>query len=250
MTEATRLPVVRTALRVLFFRVSREELLGLDRRHLAFGLGFTWLVGMGRYWDDPGAHLLQHLGVGSLLYTLVMAGFLWLLLWPLAPEGWGFQRLFTFVTLVSPPAILYAIPVERFLTLDTARAVNVWFLAVVASWRVALLFFYLTRLARLPWYVVPVAALLPLTAIITALTALNLERAVFDIMSGLRPDGTANDSAYGVLFFLTLLSMMAVGPLLLLYGGFTWVAQARRRRQAREAREATAAPLEAPRNAA
>jgi hypothetical protein len=73
--------VLRTALRLLCFRISREELLGLDRRHLTFGLVCTWLVGMGRYWDDPGARMVQHLGLGSVIYTGVLSIFLWLLEW-------------------------------------------------------------------------------------------------------------------------------------------------------------------------
>lgn len=51
---------------------------------------------------------------------------------------------------------------------------------------------------------------LPLVAIVTALSALNLERVVFDVMGGMRPDaGTAHNAAYGILFAITLLSMMA-----------------------------------------
>lgn len=232
MTDAAaRLPLLRTALRVLTCRVSRDELLRLDRRHLAFGLVATWLVGMGRYWDDPGAHLLQHLGLGSVIYVFAIALFLWLLIWPLGPADWSYPRLLTFVTLVSPPAALYAIPVERFLNLATARSVNVWFLAVVATWRVALLFFYLLRSAQLRWYQVIVAALLPLTVIVTSLTMLNLERAVFDIMSGMGA-GTASDGAYEVLFVLTLLSSMAFVPLLLGYLVLVVLAQLRRRARA------------------
>jgi hypothetical protein len=206
---------------LLTFRASREELVGLGKPHLAFGLVATWVVGMGRWWDDPEAHLLQHLGVGSVLYVFVLAFILWLLIKPLKPQDWGYRGVLTFVALTSPPALLYAIPVERFLDLDTARQVNVWFLAFVATWRVGLLVFYLRRLARLAWYAVIVASLLPLTVIVTALTALNLERAVFDVMSGLRDDGTAGDQAYGVLIALTFLSTLLVGPLLLVYV-LTW----------------------------
>jgi hypothetical protein len=49
------------------------------------------------------------------------------------------------------------------------------------------------------------------------LAALNLERAVFDVMSGLREDGTAGDQAYQVLIVLTFFSTILVGPLLLVY---------------------------------
>ena len=43
-----------------------------------------------------------------------------------------------FVGLTALPGWLYAVPVERFLPLDTAQAVNAGFLALVAAWRVAL----------------------------------------------------------------------------------------------------------------
>jgi len=62
--------------------------------------------------------------------------------------------------------------------------------------------------------------LLPLTLIVTTLTILNLERAVFDIMGGLREGGgTANDQAYAVLFTLTYFSVILFVPLLLCYLG-------------------------------
>lgn len=221
-----RTSVLRTAFRLLTFRASREELVGLATPHLALGLAATWIVGMGRWWDDPGAHLLQHLGVGSVLYVFILALLLWLLIKPLGPRDWSYQGVLAFVALTSPPAILYAVPVERFLDLDTARQVNVWFLAFVAAWRVGLLAFYLRRLAQLPWTSVIVATLLPLSVIVSVLTALNLERAVFDIMSGLREDGTAGDEAYGVLIALTVLSTILVGPLLLVYL-VTWYQRSR-----------------------
>ena len=214
----------RTAVRLVAFQASREELVQLGKRELAFGLAATWIVGMGRWWDDPDAHLLQHLGVGSVVYVFVLALLLWLLIKPLRPKDWSYQGVLTFVALTSPPAILYAIPVERFMDLDAARKVNVWFLAFVAIWRVGLLVFYLRKLAQLPWYGVIVATLLPLTAIVSVLTAMNLERAVFDVMGGLREEGTASDQAYAVLIALTFLSTLLVGPLLLVYL-LTWYAR-------------------------
>ena len=54
-----------------------------------------------------------------------------------------------FVTLTSLPALLYAIPVEKFMALEYAQTANVLFLAVVASWRVALLIVFLKRAAGL-----------------------------------------------------------------------------------------------------
>ena len=204
--------------RLLTFRMTREEFAGLDRRHLAVGVVCTWLVGVGRWWDDPGANLLQLLGVGSVVYIFVLAGLLWVVVRPLKPRDWTYRHVLTFVSLTSPPAILYAIPVERFTSLATARSLNVWFLATVAAWRVALLLFYLRRHARLSVFAIGVASLLPLTAVVVTLTALNLERAVFDLMGGLRETGgTANDGAYAVLVTLTMLSMLLFAPLLVCY---------------------------------
>ena len=77
------------------------------------------------------------------------------------------------------------------------------FLAVVASWRVALLIVFLKRGAGLTNTGVMVASLLPLTIIVTALVALNLEKAVFEIMGGNRQQ-TQNDAAYFILMLITV----------------------------------------------
>jgi hypothetical protein len=197
--------------------MSREGFRRFGNRHLLLGLVFTWIVGIGRWWDDPAANLLQHLGVGSVIYVLVLSGLLWLVVRPFKPPDWSYKHVLTFVSLTSPPALLYAIPVERFVDLATARSINVWFLALVAAWRVALLFFYFRRFARLTIPAVMISALLPVMAIVATLTVLNLERAVFNIMGGLRESGTSNDSAYAVLFVLTFLSVYLVIPVFVIY---------------------------------
>jgi hypothetical protein len=207
--------VIGTAIRILTFRASRDELVAMDGRHLAFGLVCTWLVGIGRWWDDPGAHLLQHLGLGSVIYVFVLSAFLWLLIRPLNPKDFTFVRLLTFVTLTAPPAILYALPVERWTSMDEARVVNACFLGVVAIWRVALFAMFLRRVAQFRWSRLVLAMGLPVSGILTALTLLNLERAVFNVMAGIReegaPDpGTSNDLAYEYLFFITAFSVLAL----------------------------------------
>ena len=123
----------------------------------------------------------------------------------------------TYVSLTSPPAALYALPVERWYSVDTAATMNFWFLAIVAAWRVGLYGVYLRRAASLGGGAVCVATLLPLMGIVTALSILNLERAVFEIMGGLR-EQTANDAAYSLLLGLTLLSVYGVIPVLIAYG--------------------------------
>lgn len=207
-----------TMLRLLFFRASREELVGVGWRHLALGLFCTWLVGMGRYWDNPRVGLLQHLGVGSVIYIFILSLFLWLVIWPLRPRNWTYFKVLTFISLVSPPAVLYAIPVEKFTGLEFANTINAWLLAIVATWRVSLLIFYLRRSGQLKWLPTIVATCLPLTIIVVGLAMLNLERVVFNFMGGIH-DTSANDSAYGVLFLLSLLSVALFVPLLICYVG-------------------------------
>jgi hypothetical protein len=227
--------VLGTALRVLTFRVSREELLALGNRHLAFGLLSTWIVGMGRWWDDPGARLLQHLGMGSVIYVLALSLLLWLVIMPLQPAHWSYRNVLTFVTLTSPPAILYALPVERWVDLDTAIRLNKWFLGVVALWRVSLLVTYLGRLGGLSVGGRLVGTLVPITLVIVVLSMLNLERAVFDIMGGLNRTPTPNDGAYEVLVMISMLSMLGSLPLLLWYAFAIFDIQGSAKRRRREA---------------
>ena len=208
--------VLKTCVRLLSFRATQLELIQLTWKHLVFGICITWIVGVGRYWDNPRVGLLQHLGVGSVVYIFVLSAFLWLIVYPLRPKHWSYLRVLTFVSLVSPPAILYAIPVEKFLSLPTANSTNALFLAVVAIWRVALLLFFLQRLGELDWFSTVIATLLPLTMIVVSLTVLNLERVVFNLMGGISsPSG--NDAAYVVLILLTWASVLLFVPIVICY---------------------------------
>ena len=78
---------------------------------------------------------------------------------------------------------------------------------------------YLRVLARLSWVRIAVAALLPLTAIVTALALLNVEHAVFDLMSG-----TTRADPHGAAYFVVLLlafGSIHIFPLALL--GWLWI---------------------------
>jgi hypothetical protein len=220
---------------VLTFRASREELLGLGRPELIAGLLCTWVVGMGRYWDNPRAEFLQHLGVGSVVYVIALALFLTLVLRPMSKEV-SYSKILTFVTLTSPPAMLYAIPVEQFMTLKAAQLTNVWFLATVAVWRVALLVSYIRKALLLSWARTIVVTLVPLMLIVASLALLNLEHVVFRIMGGLADsDRSANDGAYMVVLLLTWLSVFGAIPVLIFYPtccaqrcGFHWLGDRRK----------------------
>lgn len=222
--------VVTTTFRVLFFRPAIPDLNRLGGLYLAFGLFCTWLAGIGRYWDNTRAELWQYAGLGSVAYVFVMAAVIWLLLYPLSPRNWHYRSVLIFVSMTALPALLYAIPVERFMPLEAAQQVNVWFLAVVAVWRVALLWRFLKGSAGLAAGELIVGCLLPITLIVVALTALNLEHVVFNIMSGIRPeDQTGNDSSYFVLVFITGGSIFAAPLLISGYLVLVWLVQTGRK---------------------
>lgn len=225
MTQGeTQRSMLTMTLRFLTFRASRAELLTLRCKHLMFGLVCTWVVGMGRYWDDPVAHLGQKLGLGSVVYVFLLSALLWVVFAPLGARDWSYRRVLTVVTLTAPPAILYAIPVERFTSLAVATDLNLSFLAVVATWRLALFFVYARRLTQLRWSAITVGTLFPLTLIIGGLWIMNLHRMVFNLMGGLRTPATSQDSELGLLTFLTVCSVVAFLPLLL-----SWLVMVARR---------------------
>lgn len=209
--------MLRLLSRILTLRFSAEDLNTICVRHLVVGLMLTWMAGVGRYWDNPRVGLLQHLGLGSIVYVFVLSGYLFLVVLPLRPSNWSYRDLLIFVTLTSPPALLYAIPVEKLMSLNAARIANFWFLAIVATWRVTMYSVYLNRRAGLSGYVRICATLLPLSLVVIGLTALNLERAVFEIMAGIDHKETSADSAYLILTLLSYLTILGSPVLLALY---------------------------------
>jgi len=218
--------VVSDALRVLTFRRPSPAIGSHWKAYLAFGLLFTWLAGVGRYWDNPRAQLWQYFGLGSVAYVFCLAFLLWLLLLPLKPKLWSYKNVLVFVTLTAPPAVLYAIPVEQFLPLAAAQSANAWFLAIVATWRVAPLVWFLRQFAGLPSVSVVVAALLPLALIVVTLSALNLEHVVFALMSGIRPEQrSGNDLSYGIVTMLAFFSVLAAPVLLAAYAWLVYRAR-------------------------
>lgn len=207
----------KTIIRLLTFQLTREEMLQFNKTHFIVGLVGTWVVGMGRYWDDKGAQLLQYLGLGSVIYIFVLAGFIWLILKPFQLKNWHYFTVLTFISLTSFPAIFYAIPVERFFSIQTANSMNVWFLAIVAAWRLGMLYYFLKHFTRLSSGNILTVTLMPICLIISTLTVLNLHRVVFEIMGGVR-NPTPHDSSYFILMLLTGISMILTLPLLFAYG--------------------------------
>ncbi len=207
---------IKTIIKLLSLQLSRDEMLNFSKRDFIVGLIGTWIVGMGRYWDDSEAKLLQHLGLGSVIYIFVLAFIIWLIVKPFLVEDWNYFTVLTFISLTSFPAIFYAIPVERIVSIEIANTMNVWFLAIVAAWRLLLLFYFIYQFTRLSVLNILTITLMPICLIISVLTALNLHRVVFNIMGGIR-NPTSHDSTYGVLVILTMGSIILIGPLLISY---------------------------------
>lgn len=208
--------------RFLTFRAPSAAIREHPGVYLSFGLCLAWLAGIGRYWDSTTATLWQHLGLGSLAYVFAFAGLLWLVAAPLAPRRWSYRTVLLFVALTAAPALLYAVPVEMFLDVATAHAVNVAFLAIVALWRVALLFVFLRRNARLSGFAILIAGSLPLALIVDGLSLSNMGHLVYQTMAGIDdPEGMA-DGAGDVVVQTISVTAMALTPLLL--GGYCLLA--------------------------
>lgn len=214
--------MIARIVRILTFRAGEDDYVDLDGRFLAVGLLATWIVGIGRYWDNPRVSLFEHAGLGSVVYVFVLSTLLWALGLPLRPERWRFFNILVFVTLTALPGLIYAIPVERFMDVEAARATNLWFLASVALWRLALYGHFLAKYAKLEPGPLSVQLLMPMCLIITILSVLNLERAVFDVMGGVARETTSADSAYGVLVLLTILSVYVFPALVIAYAFFAF----------------------------
>lgn len=204
--------------RFLTFRSPSAGVREYPGAYLAFGLCLAWLAGVGRYWDNSDASLWQHLGLGSVAYVFAFAGLLWLVAAPLVPRNWTYRNVLLFVVLTAPPALFYAIPVELFLAAATAHAVNVAFLAVVALWRVALLFVFLRRGAGLSGFAILIAGLFPLALIVDGLSLANMGHIVYQTMAGIdEPEGMPGGAGHAVVQAISVAAATLTPVLLVNY---------------------------------
>jgi hypothetical protein len=188
--------VLRDELNFLLFRPIRPDFDRLGNYYLAMGLCASWLAGMGRYYDNPNAYLFQYLGLGSVAYVFVMAALLYLILAPLRPANWTYRNVLIFVGMTAPPAILYATPIQWFLPFEAAH--------------------YLMRSAQLGIAGSLIGGLLPLSLVVVILAMLNLQHVTFDIMAGVKTEGTTGmEATYSIILALTVLSF-AIFPFSLL----------------------------------
>lgn len=223
MAEQQILPLremLRLHGRMLTFRASGADYEAMQGwRFLLMGLLWTWLVGMGRWWDHPDTDLLQRLGVGSLVYTLFLSGFLWIFFRAYKTDIRRYLRIWTFITLTSPPAAIYAIPVEMWLSEARAYQVNVGFLLLVAAWRVGLLVNFIRVGGGLRGMKAVIASLFPLTTIVAPLSLFTgLLIGIATGMGGMQSN-SGEEAMASALMVLGLVSCVAWLPMAFLWFG-------------------------------
>jgi hypothetical protein len=140
---------VRIRTLLLFLIGDRRAILDLaaDRRALWVGLLFVLSAGFAREHDGQDLlrepwHLLVPLGASlaaSFLLFLVACGPVFLRGGVRPPFFSAYRSFLTLFWLTAPLAWLYAVPYERFLSPGAATEANLWTLALVATWRVALM---------------------------------------------------------------------------------------------------------------
>ena len=138
---------VRTLL--LYLIGDRRAILDLaaDRRALWAGLLFVLSAGLARDYDGEDLlrepwHLLIPVGASlaaSFLLFLAACGSLFLRREGRPPFLTAYRSFLTLFWMTAPLAWLYAVPYERFLSPGGATSANLWTLALVAAWRVALM---------------------------------------------------------------------------------------------------------------
>lgn len=182
-----------------FLLGNRDTILQIaqDRRWLKVGFLFVIAAGLAREYDaeyliaEPwylAIPIAASVVASFLLYCLVYALFVRRAEnRPTFRKGYGtFLRLFW---LTAPLALLYGIPVERFMAEYNAAVANLWFLAVVALWRVLLVTRVVSVLTGvgLGWVFFPVM----LFADLTLLAGLGLSpHPIISFMGGVRGSPT------------------------------------------------------------
>lgn len=208
---------LRLMFRILAFAAKPEELDELGWRSLAFGLPSVWLVGYGRWWDEPRDISWPHrFGLGSVAYVLILSALLWLIGAGMARRRWSYPKVLAFVCFTALPAMLYAIPVEMFTTARRAVDWNIAFLLLVSVYRVALLLWFYFRGAGLPAAQAWVTGLLPLGLISFGLAVFGMAEGIIEIMGGIRESGRAAE-AFAAVTFISCTTIYTTPILLIVY---------------------------------
>jgi hypothetical protein len=121
----------------------REAILGLAACPQALWIGLLLVLSAGFAREYDGEDLLHepwYLVIplaASLATSFVLFGLVYLA--ARCPASASYRQFLTLYWLTAPLAWLYAIPVERMLSAGGATEANLWLLAIVSVWRVALI---------------------------------------------------------------------------------------------------------------
>ena len=199
---------------VLLLRIKTDRIRGFGWWHLFFGLAVTWLVGVGRWWDDPAADPVRLTGVGSIVYVLFLSTFIYLVARPMvsadAPLK-NYWRVIIAVTLTAAPAALYAFPIEQFGSPNLHLNYNTAALLIVSTWRV-MMFYRLLREGgcmekEQTWAVM----LVVISVILGVLGFFGVLGAVANSMGGFRDAAEERGAALAGYAFLAAIPMFIVG---------------------------------------
>ena len=204
--------------RILLFRATPEETERMSWRLLLIGITSTWLVGIGRWWDDPRPEIpiFVRWGLGSVVYVFGLSTLLWLFALPLVKTRITFKQMLVFIACTSPPAIIYAVPIELWVDSKAARTYNFAALCLVAAYRVSLLAWFMRRIGRLTGDQVLLICATPILLIIAVVTQLGFESRVMDIMGGHR-EGPRPTIVDGLLYLISMTGIYLAPVALIAY---------------------------------
>ena len=211
------LTVLTDFLRFAAFRRTKGDVTKQWRVYLAVGLAITWLVGFGRTWDFESAPLWLRTGLPSVGYAFALAGFIWLITLALRPARWSYRNVLLMVTMTALPGLVYAIPVERLMPVEAARAVNMLLLLIVATWRMALFYRFLRDVAQLPREETIVAWLLPPALIVAPLSAFGVLNAIARDMGGVRDQADPGEISATAIFVVAMITWITLPLLLIMF---------------------------------
>ncbi len=218
MTEKQRYREAFTdCLRFLTFRADDNLWDRLGLPHFLIGFAVTWLVGIGRNWDFPEAPLFAKTGLPSVAYIFVLSFILFCTSWLASYERLNYWKILTLVAMTSGPGLVYAIPVEMMFPLPVAQNINMWFLLIVAIWRVALAYYIFIRAAGNDGGTATAILMTPLCGIIIGLVLTGRAGYVIEIMGGNNRPQNVNTSVDELISGLFLLSwpVLIIGLIIL-----------------------------------
>ena len=213
--------LVSTQIRFLLFLSIKPDLKQHFGYYFSFILVVTWLVGVGRYWHNPDSLIWQRAGLSSLIYIFVVSQLLYLVVLPLRPKNWSYKEAFVLLGLTSLPGLLYAFPLESFMSFFETQIANALLFLVIGAWRFALCARSIYTLTKIGFWPTITATLVFIAAVNIPLALINMGR---PILSEYREDQAPYDLIYLiiVLYAFTLRYQL---PIFAGYGLFIYLAQ-------------------------